>query len=359
MFESIGRVNATSLATWDGVHWDSLPVRAFKFMDYGASVYGFLPYNNKLYIYGQFDTIQGQKANGLATFDGVSFQPLVIPFINNDPVINSMVLYNNELYIGGNFYTTVGGSFYDDIYKFNGASWTNVGGSIRGSMSSVGSMVVYKNELYVGGYFLKDDGNAGNIIMKWDGVAWHEVGWGNEHNNGAIWKLLVYQNKLYAFGTFDLAGNNAANKVAVFDGMKWCTFADTISQGIFSAEIYHDTIYIAGAFKKINSDTAQRCIAKITNPANFNHCENVGIIGQETFSEIRIYPNPTNSFLHISDTQNELSGSDLSITNNLGQTVLETPFRESIDVSALLEGCYIITVTTKQNQQLRSKFVKN
>ena len=74
--------------------------------------------------------------------------------------------------------------------------------------------------------------------------------------------------------------------------------------------------------------------------------------------EIKIYPNPTNSFLHISDEQNELSGSDLSITNSLGQTVLQTPFRESINVSDLPEGCYIITITTKQNRQLRSKFVK-
>ena len=73
---------------------------------------------------------------------------------------------------------------------------------------------------------------------------------------------------------------------------------------------------------------------------------------------IKIYPNPTNSFLHISDEQNELSSSDLSITNSLGQTVLEIPFQQSIDVSTLPEGCYMITVTTKQNQQLRSKFVK-
>jgi len=357
LFESIGGINATSLATWDGVRWDSLPVRAFKFMDYGASVYGFLNYSNRIYIYGQFDTIQGQKANGLATFDGISFQPIILPAINNDPTVMSMCLYKNELYIGGNFYTTSGNSV-KDIFKFNGTLWESVGGSIKGSTSSISSLVVYKNELYAGGYFLKSDGNAGNIIMKWDGTSWHDVGWGDEYNNGGIWKLLVHHNKLYAFGTFELAGNNKASRVASFDGNQWCTFSDTINQGIFSADIYNDTIYVTGAFKKINSDTAKRCIAKILTPTNYNHCENVGF-NEQFHSSIRIHPNPTTSSLHISDEQNDLRNSTIEIANNIGQTILQIPFQETIDVSTLPEGCYFITITTPQKQKLYNKFVKD
>jgi hypothetical protein len=73
---------------------------------------------------------------------------------------------------------------------------------------------------------------------------------------------------------------------------------------------------------------------------------------------IRIYPNPTTSSLHILDEQNDLSNSIVEISNSIGQTILQMPFSNSIDVSTLPEGCYFLTITTTQNQQLHSKFVK-
>lgn len=72
----------------------------------------------------------------------------------------------------------------------------------------------------------------------------------------------------------------------------------------------------------------------------------------------KIYPNPTTSSLHISDKQNDFSNSIIEITNNIGQAVLKMPFNSTIDVSNLPEGCYVITITTQQNQRLHGKFVK-
>ena len=49
------------------------------------------------------------------------------------------------------------------------------------------TMVVYQNELYIGGGFQKSDGFTGNNIMKWDGHNFYEVGGGT--NNTVIMYL--------------------------------------------------------------------------------------------------------------------------------------------------------------------------
>lgn len=150
-FQSVGGINTSCLATWDGTHWDSLPVRAFRPLDYSGSIYGLTKHNNKLYIYGVFDTIQGQPANGIATYDGVSYQPVSVPLMPQ-AFITNMLLYNGELYISGVFsYTAQIGNRH--ILKFDGTNWGDVGGGIKGSISSISSMVIYNNELYVGGFF--------------------------------------------------------------------------------------------------------------------------------------------------------------------------------------------------------------
>lgn len=355
-FNSIGGVNATSIALWNGSNWDSLPVRAFKFLDgnFSAMVYGFLKHNNKLYVHGEFDTIQGQKANGLATYDGISFQPILLPFAN-PAVITSMIVFNNEIYIAGNFYES-GNPNVSDIYKFNGTSWTDVGGSIKGAFSSVGAMAVYNNQLYVGGYFNKASGNAGNLLMKWDGFNWNDAGWGSTLDNGAIWKLIVHHNKLFAFGTSEYASDLYASRAAVFDGNQWCAFKDTIENGIISAAVYHDTIYVAGAFKKIKSDTSKKYIAKLINESLVNNCNSVRLTEKElSDNQIIIYPNPVKKILNIEFNSFDTSNLKFELINSLWQTIQivgDSQQKEYIDLSFLASGIYYLKVQNNLEQKV-------
>lgn len=355
-FESIGGVNATSIATWDGTKWDSLPIRAFKFLDYGASIYGFYKYNGNLYLYGYFDSIQGQKANGLASFDGVSFHPINLP-IQNQSSITDMILYNGELYISGVFsYTAQAGN--QNILKYDGTNWISVGGGVKGNISSISSMTVYNNELYVGGYFLKSSGNIANIIMKWNGTNWKDVGWGNEYNNGGIWKLLIYKNKLFTFGTFDLAGNIKASKIAVFDGIQWCNFSDSLDSDINTAAIYRDTIYVAGNFKSINTDTTKKLIAKLKYPNNYVQCVNASYNEFIKNIHISVNPIPTNSVINIIVEQNQFLNSIIEIINYLGQSIFSEPFTNQIDVSHFPSGVYTINIKTINGELYHAKFLR-
>lgn len=355
-FYSIGKVRASGLALWDGTYWDSLSVRAFKFRK-PAIVYGFLRANNKLYIHGDFDTIQGQPATSLATFDGTSFQPVNFPLPISSAAITCMVEYKGSIYLAGNI--TTSNSSWEDIFSFNGSGWSNVGGGIKGVYSSISSMVVYNDTLYAAGYISKASGNAGNIIMKWDGSNWHDAGWGGLPNFWGIYKMIVYHNKIYAFGDFDQAANMPASKVAVYDGSKWCSFADTVDYGMFSASVYHDTIYATGPFEKINSDTNKHYIAKLVTPNLYNQCVMAGISEIEGDYSFQLYPNPFQNTLRIKLPQLTNTES-LSIVNSLGQTVFETRLnsqQSELNLSFLPDGIYFLNIRT-ENKTIVKKIVK-
>ncbi len=72
-------------------------------------------------------------------------------------------------------------------------------------------------------------------------------------------------------------------------------------------------------------------------------------------SEISIYPNPVKHTLNISML--EASGKDYLIYNSLGQVILKGTFVESLDVSNLSNGVYILQINT-EGEQLRKRFIK-
>ncbi len=90
-----------------------------------------------------------------------------------------------------------------------------------------------------------------------------------------------------------------------------------------------------------------------------NCAATVGINTMNLKSElIKSYPNPTSKIIYISSMDIELSDSQIEIRNTLGQTVLTLSLKNEVDVSQLANGCYFITITTKEKQQFHSKFIK-
>lgn len=58
--------------------------------------------NSNLYVGGWFDTINGIPAQGVARFDGTNWYSYP-SFGGSFHYITAIILFNNELYIGGNF----------------------------------------------------------------------------------------------------------------------------------------------------------------------------------------------------------------------------------------------------------------
>lgn len=355
-FYSMGGINATGLALWDGVKWDSLPKKAFRFGK-PLLVNALYRKGTDIYIGGGFDTIAGQKCSSLGKWDGTNFIPFILP-VSADPNIEDIIEFQNEIYISGNFDGGSSSNPYNRILKFNGSSWITVGGGINGGIGEVRTMKIYNNELYVGGLFLKSAGNAGENVMKWDGSQWHDVGF-DGGNFGTVRRLVVHNNKLWAFGNYATAGSMAAFGVAVYDGTKWCALQDTINGFAEDAVIFKDTIFVVGNFLKAGNDTNCNFIAKIRDENTYRQCKIVGIKENPSLIEsVSIFPNPVLNILHIESEQYFEAGTEIEITNTLGQTVLKLLYNNEIDVSSISNGCYFLNITTNNNQSFHSKFIK-
>lgn len=349
-FSSIGYVNTTGLALWDGVNWDSLPKRAFR---YGKSVVisDFLLKNGLLYITGNFDTIAGQPCKGLATWDGTNFNAVTLPIGSGFNNISSIIEYQNEIYIAGDGFLIGSNNNSRDVFKYNGTTWlSTTGNGILGAFSGIADLEIYNNELYASGHFTKLDGNAGDNIMKWNGFQWQDIGFSDDPTSFvSIRKMLVHHNKLWCFGAFYNAANAFASMCASYDGVKWCGLKDTLDNTISSAVVYKDTIYIGGGFWRANSDSLH-FIAKLKNTNLNNQC--VNILGVNEFSDIQIsiHPNPTNSIINILNEQSQFQNAIIAVQNYLGQTLYSLPFSNQIDLSNLASGMYFLTVKDKNNR---------
>ncbi|MBK9451975.1 MAG: hypothetical protein IPN95_21665 [Bacteroidetes bacterium] len=130
-------------------------------------------FNNQLIVGGVFDNAGGVPTSNIASWDGSNWAALqnglsgqlgTYPSIDCYPLagingcINSLAIYNNELYAGGKF-SNASGITVNNIAKWNGSSWSDVGGGIRfnnssgGAGSYISSMAVYNNALHVVGLF--------------------------------------------------------------------------------------------------------------------------------------------------------------------------------------------------------------
>lgn len=360
-FNSIGGINATSLALWDGNKWDSLPKRAFNFNSPAPPITGFFKKGNIIYLCGSFTSIDGMPAKGLATWDGFNFTPVPTFTFNSFISINNIIEYQNQLYIsGGYFYNPPAYVDNSDILKFDGTKWNSmIPGGIKGFNGATGSMAIFNNELYIGGHFLASDGNPGNNIMKWNGSQWQDVGFGGG-SASYVRKLLVKNNKLWAFGCFNTVANMPTYNanVAVYDGIMWCALQDSLDNCLLAADIYNDTIYIGGAFWSAGGDSHITNLAKMKSETLYKSCNGVGINELYSQNSINFYPNPVLNTLHIESEKHFEAGTEIEILNTLGQTVLKQSFNKEIDLTTLSSGYYTLKIISPNTSPVISKFIK-
>ena len=110
------------------------------------------------------------------------------------------------------------------------------------------------------------------------------------------------------------------------------------------------------------TDQATRMLTAMLNSPNRNQLGTHGLcsapLGLNDVNyknNISIYPNPAKTELNLSISQNEIN--ELSISNLLGQVLMTLKNKNSIDVSNLASGIYILTITQGQNKNTQ-KFIK-
>jgi hypothetical protein len=227
-------------------------------------------YNSKLIVGGSFSTAGGTLANRIAAWDGSNWSTLGSGITGNNTslaagvdgcsnssngFVYALEIFNGDLYAAGNF-TNAGGVIAANIAKWNGITWSSVGGGIRGVNLGVRSLKVYNNELYVGGSF----DSAGTIkvksLAKWNGLTWADVGGGIKKlvygiQNQIVAAMDTLNNSLYIGGRFDSVGVITANNIAKWNGSSWSSLGAGINLAtilstqisVFNLTSYHNIIY--------------------------------------------------------------------------------------------------------------------
>jgi hypothetical protein len=244
-FDSVGNMKCKGIGVWKGSYWDSMGVLPFKPYTFNYYISDMAVINDELYFGGAFDSVNNLPSRCFAKWDGSILTPIGIPSNITFAYIFSICEYHGYIYVGGNFSTNLyPNDTIQDIMRYDGSNWSSVGGGMKGGSTMIYDMVVYDDELYVGGYFFKGDGNTGNHIQKWDGFSWSEVGGGLGGSSPSVSDLTIFQNKLYAVGTLESAGGIPAQFIASWDGTDWCGYGSYFDNIPNVSSVYNDSLFI-------------------------------------------------------------------------------------------------------------------
>src|SRR6187399_3200871 len=226
VFDSAGGIPAKNIAKWNGANWEQLGIGIIGSGEWPASVGALAVFNNELYVGGVFASAGGVPARNIAKWNGTSWSAVGtgigdvwrgIGFVES---VNSLVVYNGELYASG-FFTKAGSISAINIARWNGTSWSAVGAGVGVVWPGTGipeialSMTEYNGELYVGGKFLNAGGIAVNNIAKWNGTSWSLPGIGV---NDIVYDMIAHKGELYIAGRFSSSANMPANNIVKWDG---------------------------------------------------------------------------------------------------------------------------------------------
>ena len=115
-----------------------------------------------------------------------------------------------DLYVGGSF-LQAGGVWVTNIARWNGSTWSALGGGVSGVVSAIAAR---NGVVYAGGNFATVSGLTVNGIARWDGTSWSALGSGvSPLNNGAGVEELAFgpQDELFVAGGFQRTGLKPAS----------------------------------------------------------------------------------------------------------------------------------------------------
>jgi len=238
-FTTAGGTPAGRVATWNGSNWAALglgmnsEIRAFA--EFDEDLGG--PNPPRLFAAGFFTLADGLPCNHVARWNGAAWTDVgggVGGF--SDATATSLVVFDDDdagpnppaLYVGGLF-NLAGSTPVNNIAKWDGASWSDVGGGVAGTVTSLtvfdpDGSGTNRSQLIVGGSLFPQPN-----IVRWDGDAWTPVGSGT---NATVSALHVFDldaaganpPRLIVAGSFTNASGVAVEGIAVWDGQNWSAF---------------------------------------------------------------------------------------------------------------------------------------
>jgi hypothetical protein len=258
-FTEIGGVAANKIARYDGAVWSALGCGLEE-----GSIFDMLEYKGELYVTGSFDEIGCIPANNIARWDieSGSWHDVEGGLTGgNDPYGFTLGIYNNELYVGGQF-EQAGDVTSKNLAKWNGTEWSDVG-NVEGG--SVRELAVYKDKLYAGGFFSSVNGVETKYIAAYDGNNWISPGSFSDlelKTSGVVRHMAVLEDVLYISGNFS-SGNSEISELITWNGNSFNDFGRAFSyyQNLISElTVINNILYIGGNFRNVVGSQANNIL---------------------------------------------------------------------------------------------------
>jgi hypothetical protein len=165
------------IARWDGVTWQSVGA-GLSYQGYPLNSFGYAMclLGDSLVVGGEFDHAGGLPANNIALWDGAGWHAIgdgfTEPFAYGGEVY-TVAIWNGHLVAGGDF-TVSGTQPMQGVAIWDGASWQQLGTNAV----TISWLRVADGVLFASGEFRLPDGTEIYSAARWTGTDWHILGSG-------------------------------------------------------------------------------------------------------------------------------------------------------------------------------------
>jgi trimeric autotransporter adhesin len=262
-----GNLFVSHFAQWNGGSWSALG-RGLEGPDPALFVFALALNGSDVYLGGTFTQAAGKTVNRILTFKSWSGSGLGNGV--NGSVL-ALAVSGGDVYAGGAFThvcgdptCTSGNVQVNHLARWNGRSWSALGAGVD---NAVYALAVSGGDVYAGGYLTQACGNldcnSGNVtvnhIARWNGSSWSAVGGGL---NGLISALAVSGSDVYAGGGFTQvcgnpacnSGNVTVNRIARWNGSSWAVLGAGLNSAVLALAVSGSDVIAGGDFTQVCGD---------------------------------------------------------------------------------------------------------
>lgn len=234
-FTAAGGVSANQIARWNGTTWSAVGSGA------NGGVRALVASGSTIYAGGDFTYIGGIYANRIAKWNGSSWSALgtgIHPgYLVVSATVNALALMGTDLYAGGEFQYAGAADAYC-IAKWNGTTWSSVGGQIGGAIyPRVNALAVNGTDLYAAGNFTTIGASTIRYIAKWNGATWSALGSGlAQVVNGTVTSVALAGTNVYVSLKGGDAWTASVSVIMRWNGSTWSALG-TGTSGVLAASV--------------------------------------------------------------------------------------------------------------------------